>query len=116
MFIQGLAGMSRRLYDGGAQYIHVQDTLNLHKMISMSAWGLALFQLPFIINILWSLFKGKKVESDNPWRATTLEWATPTPPGHGNFVTTPTVYRGPYEYSAPGSQEDFLPQNKPEAQ
>lgn len=112
MFAQGLAGMSRRLYDGGAQYAHVQGTLNLHKMISMSAWLLALFQLPFIINLLWSLLKGKKVESDNPWEATTLEWATPTPPGHGNFDVPPVVYRGPYEYSVPGARKDFTAQHE----
>ena len=114
MFIQGLSGMSRRLYDGGAQYAHVQDTLNLHEMISISAWILAIFQLPFIINLIWSLFKGKKVESDNPWNATTLEWATLSPPGHGNFLEEPIVYRGPYEYSVPGASSDFSPQNKQE--
>ncbi|OGX39135.1 MAG: cytochrome C oxidase subunit I [Omnitrophica WOR_2 bacterium RIFCSPHIGHO2_02_FULL_52_10] len=113
MFVQGLAGMSRRLYDGGAQYAHLQGTLNLHKMISMSAWGLALFQLPFIINLIWSMCKRNIVTSDNPWKSTTLEWQTPTPPGHGNFPVEPVVYRGPYEYSVPGAAEDFTPQNKP---
>ena len=71
--------------------------------------------IPFIINFFISKRKGKEV-SDNPWEATTLEWAaTPTPPiAHGNFVTVPTVYRGPYEYSVPGSSKDFTPQNQPE--
>jgi len=114
MFIQGMSGMSRRLYDGGVQYAHVQGTLNLHKMISISAWTLALFQLPFIINFFWSMTKGKKVTSDNPWKATTLEWATPTPPGHGNFTEEQIVYRGPYEYSVPGAPKDFTAQNEPE--
>jgi len=114
MFIQGMAGMSRRLYDGGAQYAHVQDTLGLHKMISMSVWGLAIFQLPFIINIFWSMFKGKKATSDNPWNATTLEWQTLSPPGHGNFAQTPVVRRGPYEYSVPGADKDFTPQDQEE--
>ena len=112
MFIQGLAGMSRRLYDGGEQYAHVQGVLSLHKMISISAWLMGLFQLVFIINLIWSLRKGKKVESDNPWNATTLEWATPTPPGHGNFEFEPVVYRGPYEYSVPGASKDFTPQHQ----
>ncbi len=110
MFIQGLAGMSRRLYDGGEQYAHVQGVLGLHKMISISAWLMGLVQLIFIINLIWSLWKGKKVESDNPWDATTLEWATPTPPGHGNFEFEPVVYRAPYEYSVPGASKDFTPQ------
>ena len=56
---------------------------------------------------------GRKVESDNPWEATTLEWQTPTPPPHGNFATEPHVYRGPYEYSVPGHRSDFTPQNVP---
>jgi cytochrome c oxidase subunit 1 len=53
------------------------------------------------------------VESDNPWHATTLEWQTPTPPPHGNFTKLVRVYRGPYDYSAPGQKRDYLPQNEP---
>ena len=56
---------------------------------------------------------GKAVER-NPWDATTLEWSAPSPPGHGNFLTEPIVYRGPYEYSVPGSAKDFTPQFEPE--
>ena len=112
MFVLGLAGVSRRLYDGGAQYAFAQGVLPLNKMISMSAWLLALFQLPFVINFAWSMLKGRKTNSDNPWAATTLEWATPTPPPHGNFIKVPQVYRGPYEYSVPGSARDFTPQNQ----
>lgn len=112
MFVQGLAGVSRRLYDGGQQYAHAQATLPLNEMSSICAWLLGLFQLPFIFNLIWSMLKGKKVTSDNPWEATTMEWATPTPPRHGNFVKVPKVYRGPYEYSVPGAMKDFTPQNQ----
>jgi cytochrome c oxidase subunit 1 len=52
------------------------------------------------------------VTNDNPWDATTLEWQTPTPPPHGNFVKAIKVYRGPYEYSVPVAPRDFLPQNE----
>jgi cytochrome c oxidase subunit 1 len=114
MFIQGLAGVSRRLYDAGTEYAHAQNTLFLNEWISWAAWILALAQIPFIINLIWSLRAGRKVTSDNPWEATTLEWATPTPPGHGNFVEVPEVYRGPYEYSVPGAKADFTPQNQKE--
>ena len=113
MLIMGLAGVSRRLYDGGLQYLHAQPVLYLNRMISYSAWSLAVVQLPFIFNFFFSIFKGKKVASDNPWEATTLEWQTATPPGHGNFKTVPIVYRGPYEYSVPGASKDFTPQNEP---
>ena len=110
MFIQGLAGMNRRMYDGGAQYAHNQGLpLELNIVIGMAAWTLGLFQLPFIINFFASAKWGEKV-GQNPWDATTLEWAAPSPPGHGNFLEEPVVYRGPYEYSVPGAAKDFSPQ------
>ena len=112
MFIVGLAGVSRRLWDGGAQYAHAQPVLHWNAFMSMGAWTLGLFQLPFIFNLFWSIKKGKKA-AENPWHATTLDWATPTPPPHGNFTTVPQVYRPPYEYSVPGHKTDFIPQNQP---
>jgi cytochrome c oxidase subunit 1 len=114
MFIQGLGGMNRRMYDGGMQYAHNQSLLKWNLVIGMAAWTMGLFQLPFIINFLWSIKHGKKVENDNPWQATTVEWSAPSPPGHGNFVIAPVVYRGPYEYSVPGAPKDFSPQFEPE--
>ena len=114
MFIQGMAGVSRRLYDGGTTYLHAQDVLMLNKVMSHSAWLLGAAQLVFIVNFFWSIWAGKKAENDNPWEATTLEWATPTPPPHGNFTQIPEVYRGPYEYSVPGAKRDFTPQHLPQ--
>ena len=111
MLIQGLAGMNRRLYDGGLEYAHTQDVLQWNPFMSYSAWALGMFQILFIINFFWSMKKGQKV-SDNPWDATTLEWAAPSPPPHGNFVTPPRVFRGPYEYSVPGDPTDFTMQNQ----
>ena len=112
MFIVGLAGVSRRLWDGGAQYAHAQPVLHWNEFMSHGAWALGVFQLFFIVNLFWSIRKGKKVE-ENYWHATTLEWATPTPPPHGNFTTVPEVFRPPYEYSVPGAKKDFTPQNQP---
>ena len=114
MMVQGLAGVSRRLYDGGESYAHAQGTMYLNVVMTYSALALAVVQIFFVINLLWSLRSGEKV-SENPWDATTLEWATPSPPvAHGNFVTLPVVYRGPCEYSVPGSSSDFTPQFQPE--
>jgi cytochrome c oxidase subunit 1 len=112
MFIQGLAGMNRRLYDGGAQYAHVQDVLGWNITMSQAAWALAVFQVFFIVNFFMSLKTGKKATS-NPWNATTLDFAATTSPplAHGNFATEPHVYRDPYEYSVPGAATDFIPQN-----
>jgi cytochrome c oxidase subunit 1 len=112
MFIQGLAGMNRRLYDGGVQYAHVKDVLYLNVWMSMGAWTLAFFQLFFIVNFFLSLKTGR-VAVANPWNATTLDWsATSSPPlAHGNFDKVPHVYRDAYEYSVPGASTDFIPQN-----
>ena len=52
---------------------------------------------------------GEKTE-ENPWHATTIEWAAPSPPPHGNFLVAPEAYRGPYEYSVPGAAKDYTPQ------
>ncbi|MBI4063589.1 MAG: cbb3-type cytochrome c oxidase subunit I [Elusimicrobia bacterium] len=109
MFIQGLAGVQRRLYDPTAQ-AHNLPTQPLNVVSSVFAWLLFLAQIPFIWNFFYSMFKGKKSE-ENPWKATTLEWACPSPPPHGNFETPPKVYRGPYEYSVPGAKTDWTPQH-----
>ena len=119
MFLQGMAGMIRRMYNGGATYAGSdtevgvpQAILNLNIPISHAAWMLGLAQIPFIINFFWSIKKGKKVENDNPWDATTLDWQTPTPPPHGNFIKALQVFRGPYEYSVPGADKDYTPQTE----
>ena len=126
MFAQGMAGMSRRMSDGGATYSlsnpdnadvtvgTLSDTImGLNVSISAAAWAMLVVQLPFIVNLFWSVKHGEKVESDNPWQATTLEWETPTPPPHGNFIKEVKAYRDPYEYSVPGAKEDFTPQAQP---
>ena len=116
MFIQGLAGVSRRLYDGGTTYLHAQPVLQWNEFMTMAALGLGLFQFFFIANLFISLAKGDKASS-NAWDATTLEWAAaPSPPlPHVNFEKVPDVYRGPYEYSTNGDNgenRDFTPQHE----
>ena len=111
MFIQGLAGVQRRLYDPTVQ-LHNLTVQPTNVLMSYASWGLLLFQVPFIVNFFWSIFKGARSE-ENPWQATTLEWACPSPPlPHVNFEKVPTVHRGPYEYSVPGREADFWPQNE----
>jgi cytochrome c oxidase subunit 1 len=128
MFAQGMAGMLRRMADGGANYSAAVNAragadvigglseriLSWHRPILWAAVCLGIAQIPFMINLFWSIRHGRRVTSDNPWQATTLDWQTPTPPPHGNFVKPPRVYRGPYEYSVPGHPTDFTPQNEPE--
>ena len=133
MFIQGMAGFHRRWYDGGKYFEQTSSASNwftelnsnffalfgmdvannllgLNVLVSFGAFILAIGQVPFILNFFLSVKGGKKVESDNPWHATTLEWAAPTPPPHGNFDFEPVVVRGPYEYSVPGMNQDYFPQ------
>jgi len=69
-------------------------------------------QLMFVFNFFYSIFKGRKVTTKNPWGATTLEWTTPIRPGHGNWDgPLPVVHRWAYDYSKDG--EDFTPQTVP---
>jgi cytochrome c oxidase subunit 1 len=119
MFEQGMGGMIRRMFNGGATYATSGaergvdlDLIMKNISISHAAWALGLAQIPFIINFFYSIVAGRKVTSDNPWEATTLEWQTPTPPPHGNFDKPMEVHRGPYEYSVPGQAADYTPQNQ----
>jgi cytochrome c oxidase subunit 1 len=112
MFIQGMAGVHRRWYDGGVTYEQLAGpVLHWNKFMTVSAGLLALFQLPFIWNFFTSVWFGEKV-GRNPWNSTTIEWDTPTPPPHGNFDKPVEVFRGPYEYSVPGAAADFIPQTQ----
>ena len=84
--------------------------MNVQHFISLAAFVTVGAQLIFLFNFFYSLAKGKKC-GDNPWNATTLEWAIPSPPPHDNFAgNIPTVYRGAYEYGTPGHRDDFDPQ------
>jgi cytochrome c oxidase subunit I len=107
----GLNGMMRRIADP-TLYDHLRSQQPLQIFISLSAFGLGLSTIIFFVNFFYSMFKGPKAPR-NPWNSTTLEWTLPSPPGHGNFEVTPTVYHGPYEYSVPGMEQDYLPQNQP---
>jgi cytochrome c oxidase subunit 1 len=115
MHYLGLAGVLRRFYDiRGLNYVP-ESVSDLNVFITLTAIVVGAIQFLFLINIIWSYFKGKKADS-NPWRATTLEWQTQeTPPGHGNWPDKlPVVYRWPYDYSVPGAESDFIPQNVPD--
>lgn len=119
MFLQGMAGVHRRWYDGGKTYAQISEkvvwghtSLEWNHVSSFCAGALALAQLIFIWNVFTSWRAGRKADR-NPWNCTTLDWDTPTPPPHGNFDKEIRVYRGPYEYSVPGADKDFTPQTEP---
>ena len=87
----GLQGMNRRI----ALYDPQFQTLNM--VCTIGSYILALSTFPFIINVVWSLLKGKKA-ARNPWRALTLEWQTASPPIIENFEEEPVLWAGPYDY------------------
>jgi cytochrome c oxidase subunit 1 len=95
----------------GVDYLQGSGAGEIHYFITMAVMITATVQFLWLFNVIWSLFKGKKTAEENPWEATTLEWAVPTPPPHDNFEgKIPTVYRGPYEFSVPGAKRDFIMQ------
>lgn len=98
MFFMGSKGVSRRMYDQTV-YSYGASTQSWNVVMSTAAFVLLLAQIPFIWNMFTSWKIGKKVENDNPWEATTLEWAATSPPPHENFTTPVEVYRSPYSYS-----------------
>ena len=86
MHVPGLLGMPRRIYtyEPGRGW----DIWNL--IVSVGVIFQALGILVFVINLLWSYFKGRVAGSD-PWDAWTLEWSTNSPPPAYNFAAIPTV-------------------------
>ena len=96
MFLMGLMGVNRRMYDAATSSALAQPTLAWNAHMTWTAVALGVFQLVFLWNIHWSARRGQP--ADNPWRAATLEWATASPPPAGNFATEPVVTGPPYRY------------------
>src|SRR5438876_7067857 len=109
----GLLGINRRYsafeaYSPSvrAQIMPIQRFITAAAVVTISA------QLIFLINFIWSLWKGRTCKEENPWHATTLEWSVPSPPPFDNFGgREPVVYRAAYEFSVPGAAEDYVPQH-----
>ncbi|GAA0573057.1 cytochrome c oxidase subunit I [Craurococcus roseus] len=114
MHYLGLLGVPRRYHEIGETAFVPASAGTLNAFISVVALVVGFAQLVFLFNLAWSLRRGREA-GPNPWNATTLEWQTPeTPPGHGNFgKELPVVYRWAYDYSVPGAERDFIPQNEP---
>ena len=114
MHYLGFLGVPRRYFALGDTDFIPASAQGLNEAITIAAIIVGTVQLLFLYNLVSSYFKGKPA-GDNPWEATTLEWQTSTtPPGHGNFgKELPLVYRWAYDYSVPGADSDFTPQNQP---
>jgi cytochrome c oxidase subunit I+III len=86
MHILGLNGMPRRVYTYTADV--GWDWLNM-----LSSFGAAIFAASFVlflVNVIYSRYAGAPA-GDNPWGASTLEWATTSPPQDYNFSRIPLV-------------------------
>ena len=111
MHYEGMAGMPRRYYDY-SNWESFKQFVELNKFISIVVIAVFATQLLFVFNFFYSIFKGRKLTTTNPWDATTLEWTTPIHPGHGNWPgEIPEVHRWAYDYSKDG--KDFIPQTVP---
>lgn len=118
MHYLGILGVPRRYFaNAGANGLpdwFPESAQMVNVGITIAAIIVASVQLVFLYNLYYSATRGKPA-GGNPWGATTLEWQTSdTPPTHGNFgKELPSVYRWAYDYSVPGAEEDFIPQNVP---
>ena len=90
-FILGSQGMPRRYYD------YLPEFTALNRLSTYGSWMIGAGLLWTAIYMIRTIYKGP-IASDNPWRAATLEWKTASPPPHENFLTTPIVTEGPYEF------------------
>lgn len=111
MHILGAVGFPRRLADP-YHYETFRHLMSMNRFMTWCAVLMVLSQVVFAWNFIYSMFFGKAV-GRNPWHANTLEWMAPSPPGHGNFDFQPVVYRGPYEYGSPETDQDYYPQTQP---
>ncbi len=112
MHFIGLAGLPRRYYTNTA-FPLFDDLQNVNVVMTVFALVGGAFQLVFLWNFFSSIFYGKRAPQ-NPWRSNTLEWTTPVEHMHGNWPgEIPHVHRWPYDYSKPGHDVDFVPQNVP---
>jgi cytochrome c oxidase subunit 1 len=117
MHFVGIGGAPRRYYDYSVYESfdtnQLEMILDLNEIISVFAIIGALAQIIFIFNFFYSIRRGQAAPQ-NPWKGNTLEWTTPVEHIHGNWPgEIPTVHRWPYDYSKPGMEEDYCPQNVP---
>jgi heme/copper-type cytochrome/quinol oxidase subunit 1 len=86
MHILGLQGMPRRVYT----YPPASGWGEMNLFISLSSLVVFAGFALFFLNIVLSLRNGR-IAGDNPWQASTLEWATTSPPPSYDFSRLPVV-------------------------
>ncbi len=104
MHYLGLAGVPRRYYNWDS-FDAFNQFDDLNKFITIGAIITFGFQLVFVLNFFWSIFRGRKQEEQNPWGASTLEWTAPVEHIHGNWPgEIPAVHRWAYDYGKDGRE------------
>ena len=88
MHFLGLLGMPRRTWT----YMEGLGFGDMNLAATVGSFVLAASTLIFFWNFFRSMRKGEEAPA-NPWGASTLEWAIPSPPPHYNFAEIPTVRR-----------------------
>jgi cytochrome c oxidase subunit I+III len=86
MHFLGLLGMPRRVYT----YLPEMGWGNLNLLASLGAVIIVAGVCVFLANVWLSLRRGVPA-GDNPWGASTLEWATSSPPPSYNHLFIPVV-------------------------
>ncbi|MCH2043700.1 MAG: cbb3-type cytochrome c oxidase subunit I [Saprospiraceae bacterium] len=112
MHYLGMAGVPRRYYS--FEYFENFSQFDaMNAFITIAAILGFLFQVVFIVNFFYSIYRGRKQTDMNPWGATTLEWTAPINAGHGNWPgEIPEVHRWPYDLSR-YEDEEFVMQTVP---
>jgi cytochrome c oxidase subunit I len=82
----GFDGMPRRVY----WYPHHGAWQLLNLISTVGSFILGVGVLVTVVNVLVSVRNGR-VAGNDPWRANTLEWFTPSPPPENNFDVVPLV-------------------------
>ncbi len=90
MHLEGLAGRPRHYYQLTGSTSSLASLMPMERGVTWAAFVLGTAQLIFLANLCWSSRHGRPA-GENPWQATTLEWAAATPS---------EIFRGPYEYGA----------------
>ncbi|GAA4528031.1 cytochrome c oxidase subunit I [Brachybacterium paraconglomeratum] len=84
----GVDGAPRRYVN----YLHEDGFDWMNQISTVGAFIMGVSTLPFLLNVVLTHVKGKKVEVDDPWGyGASLEWATSCPPPRHNFHSLPRI-------------------------
>ncbi|AGP32867.1 cytochrome C oxidase subunit I [Sorangium cellulosum] len=91
-FVLGSRGMPRRYYN------YLDQFQPLHAFSTVGSWILGAGILVMLVCLIKSLRSGAPAPK-SPWGGLSLEWTTASPPITENFVRTPIVTKGAYDFN-----------------